>query len=80
MGFVAAATSASAFCCPLPEVAAEVALLELVLAELVLLEDEQLANTEQIANTARETIRYRFAEAMRILLSPDSASLSFKRT
>lgn len=57
MGFVAAATSASACCCPLLEVAPGVALLEPVLAELVLLEDEQLANTEQLTNTAREAIR-----------------------
>jgi hypothetical protein len=76
MGCVAAATSASACCCPLFEVAPEVALLGVVLAELVLLEDEQLANAEQPANTAREAIRYRFAEAARIFVIPNSASLS----
>jgi hypothetical protein len=76
MGFVAAATSASACCCPLFEAAAEAVLLELAPTELVLLEDEQPTNTEQLANTAREAIKYRFADAARILLSPDSASLS----
>jgi hypothetical protein len=77
MGFVAAATSACACCCPLPlEAAAEAVLLELVPAALLLLEDEQPTNIEQLANTAREAIKYRFAEAARILLSPDSAPLS----
>jgi hypothetical protein len=76
MGFVAAATSAAACCCPLFEAAADAVLLELVPAELLLLEDEQPTNIEQLANTAREAIKYRFAEAARILLSPDSVPLS----
>jgi hypothetical protein len=78
MGCDAAVTSAAACCCPLLEVAeAEVPLLGLVVAELALLpEDEQLANTEQPASTAREAIRFRFAETARMLLSSDPVSLS----